>query len=111
MIDTKAADAEETQVPPVVGWDPTRGVFIFPERDLLPGVALIGPNGQRVPERRPIVICDPARKPPRRRCRCPRPRPQPGPPPGALTVAGWILILVSLGLLAVLAAASCVGSF
>lgn len=88
------------------GWDPVRGVFILQEgagqRALKPGVALQGPNGRRIPERKPIVICDPARLS-RRRSRSGQ--------PGALKVAAWIVVGVGLGCLALLAAVACVGSF
>lgn len=107
MIDRRAAKAADAT--PAGGFDPERGVFIFPEGDIRPGVkagvALMGPNGRRVPPRKPIVLCDPARKPPRRRC--PRPRPR----PGELTVAGWILISAVIVTVAAAAAASCIGSF
>lgn len=88
------------------GWRPELGVFILQEgegqRAILPGVALLGPNGRRLPPRKPIVIGDPAS---RRRRRGWHAR------PGALTIAGRIVIGVGLGCIALLAAASCAGSF
>jgi hypothetical protein len=114
MIDTRTAetvdDATQGQTPaqaPAKGrFDPELGVYFFPESELragvMVGVALLGPNGRRLPPRRPIAICDPARKPPRRR----RGRR----PPDALTIAGWLLLVIA-GVTLCAGAASCLGSF
>lgn len=69
------AAASAAQAPRTGGFDPERGVFIFPEGGarpgVMPGVALIGENGRRPPK--PILTEIPkTRRPQKRGWRAPR---------------------------------------